>query len=316
MQKLLVICGATATGKTAAGVQLAKKFDGEILSADSRQVYKGLDCIAGKDIPKGQKPVVIDNLATYAIENIPIWLYDLVNIYEQCSVSVYARAGKKAISIIAQRNKKLPIVVGGTGLYISSLIRAIDTIDIPQNTVLRTELEKEDVENLQTRLQKIDSQKLFSMNHSDRQNPRRLIRAIEVGVWKATHNTLKIVKPMFDVLYIGLKSDQASQRERIRLRVIDRMNSCAVQEAEKFIQIIDKRMPSYSTLGLSLLFSYLHGDLTKEEVVDQWTKDEYAYAKRQETWFRKEKDIVWFDIANSQFTHSIEKLVGEWYTKK
>lgn len=316
MQKLLVICGATATGKTAVGVQLAKKFGGEILSADSRQVYKGLDCIAGKDIPKGQQPVVIDNLATYAIENIPIWLYDLVNIHEECSVSVYAAVGKKALSIITQTNKKLPIVVGGTGLYISSLIRSIDTIDIPQNKVLRKELEKEDVEKLQARLQEIDSQKFSSMNHSDRQNPRRLIRAIEVGVWKVTHDTRKKAEPSFDVLYIGLKSDQASQRERIRLRVIDRMNSCAVQEAERFIDIIDKRMPSYSTLGLSLLCSYLHGDLTKEEVVDQWTRDECEYAKRQETWFRKEKDIVWFDITNPQFTHSIEKLVREWYTKK
>lgn len=316
MQKLLVICGATATGKTAIGVQLAKIFDGEILSADSRQVYKGLDCISGKDITKGQLPVVIDNLVTYTIENISLWLYDLVNIYEECSVSVYARAAKKAISIITQRNRKLPIVVGGTGLYISSLIKSIDTIDIPRNAVLRKELEKEDVDTLKTRLKKIDSQKLISMNHSDLFNPRRLIRAIEVGLWKETHDTLKIVESSFDVLYIGLKSEEVSQRGRIRQRVIDRMNFCAVQEAEKLVNVIDKKMPSYSTLGLSLLFRYLQGDLTKEKVIDLWTKDECAYAKRQETWFRKEKDIVWFDIANAQFKHSIEKLVGEWYTKK
>lgn len=316
MQKLLVICGATATGKTAIGVQLAKKFDGEILSADSRQVYKGLDCIAGKDIKKGQKPRVINDLITYSIENISLWLYDLVKVYEECSVSVYARAAKKAIEIISQRNNKLPIVVGGTGLYISSIIKSIDTIDVPRNTALRTELENKDVDMLRMRLKEIDSQKYTSMNHSDLYNPRRLIRAIEVGLWKVTHNLYKSVEPSFDVLYIGLKSDEASQRERIRLRVIERMNSCAVQEAERLVFSIDEQMPSYSTLGLSHLFSYLHGDLTKEQVIDLWTKDECAYAKRQETWFRKEKDIVWFDTSNSSFKDSIEKLVGEWYTKK
>lgn len=131
MQKLLVICGATATGKTALGVYMAKLFVGEIISADSRHVYKGLDIISGKDIP----------------QDVPVWLNDLVSVTEDCSVSLYQAAAVHAIQTI-QNHDALPIVVGGTGLYISSLIRPYDTIQIPRNMPLRTKLEKKMCQSL------------------------------------------------------------------------------------------------------------------------------------------------------------------------
>lgn len=323
MQKLLIVSGVTATGKTSVGVRLAKLFGGEILSADSRQVYKGLDCITGKDIEKGQKPTVsgsfifrdiINDLVTYTIDGIPIWLYDLASVSQSCNVSLYKKAAIAAIDVIRENNT-LPIVVGGTGLYISSLTQTIDTLDVPQNNPLRIVLEKEHVRALQKRLEKIDSNKFFSMNHSDVTNPRRLIRAIEVGEWMVNNTNVQQKKRVFDIFFIGLFSDGESQRQRIRERVVERINACAVKEARLLVGKIDEHTPAYSTLGLSLLFHYIHGDVSKEEVIDQWVSAEYAYAKRQETWLKKEKNIVWFDRNTPEYFEVIEKKVREWYTK-
>lgn len=324
-QKLLIITGATATGKTAIGVHLAKMFGGEILSADSRQVYKGLDCITGKDIEKGQKPIVSGScifrgiprdLVTYTIDGIPVWLYDLVSLKDACSVALYRYAAMSAMDIVCTRRGLLPIVVGGTGLYVSSFTRAIDTLDIPQDTMLRDVLDTETVEALKKRLQGIDNEKFLLMNNSDRNNARRLVRAIEVGEWKLKYKSVQSKKPSFDILSLGIFSDEVSQKERIKQRVVKRVNSCAVREAKRLVGKVDPHMPSYTTLGLSLLFTYLRGDIEKDALIDQWTTAEWAYAKRQETWFRKEKNIIWFDIANPHAVSLIEKLVGEWYTKK
>ncbi|MEK7577925.1 MAG: tRNA (adenosine(37)-N6)-dimethylallyltransferase MiaA [Patescibacteria group bacterium] len=299
MQKLLVICGATATGKTALGVYMAKLFVGEIISADSRHVYKGLDIISGKDIP----------------QDVPVWLNDLVSVTEDCSVSLYQAAAVHAIQTI-QNHDALPIVVGGTGLYISSLIRPYDTIQIPRNMPLRTKLEKEDVPELAKHLYEIDAKKFSSMNHSDLHNPRRLIRAIEVGEWKLHHKKIPTLVPSFDVLSIGLSCDEDILKERIHKRVIERIDGGALEEATRLENVLEVHMPAFSTLGFSQLLQYLHHEVTKEALVAEWTRREYAYAKRQTRWFRKEKNIVWFDIHTSNNFAAIEKLVREWYTKK
>ena len=299
MQKLLVICGATATGKTALGVELAKIFGGEIIVADSRHVYKGLDIISGKDIPK----------------DVPVWLSDLVPVTEDCSVALYQNEALSAMRAIDERHT-LPIVVGGTGLYISSLTKKYDTIHVPRNTDLRQVLEKENTDSLSKRLEKVDKDKFVSMNQSDRNNPRRLIRAIEVGEWKLHHKKILHPIPSFDVLTVGLSCDEQLLKERIHKRVVERVEGGAIEEAARLESLLDERMPAFSTLGFSLLIKFLHHELSKEALIEGWTRAECGYAKRQNLWFRKEKNIQWFDIGKSDYKTSIEKLVKEWYTQK
>ena len=150
MGKILIVCGPTATGKTALASQLAKKFDGELISADSRQVYRGMDVVTGKDRP-----------------DVPIWLYDVVNPDEEFSVSHWIKLARRAINDISKRGK-LPIIVGGTGLYIHALLHPLETITIPPDRALREQLQEQSVKELQQMLTR------GSMNNSDWNNPRRL----------------------------------------------------------------------------------------------------------------------------------------------
>ena len=166
MNKVLIICGPTATGKTKLALQLAKEFNGELISADSRQVYVGNNIETGKDL----------HLNTFGIK---IWLLDVVNQDEEFSVSIWRKLAYEAIENIFVRGK-LPIVVGGSGLYIKSLVQFLPDIDIPFNRELRKKMENKSPKELFDYLKKINLAKAISMNDSDKKNPRRLIRAIEI----------------------------------------------------------------------------------------------------------------------------------------
>jgi len=184
MDKLLVITGPTATGKTALGIELAKKFDGEIISADSRQVYRGNDEETGKD------------------HSYPQWGIDIAKPGEDFSVSSFVDFAQKMIADIVARNK-LPIIVGGTGLYIKELLIPSETLNIPMDTSLREKLDSYTLEHLQQELIKISPQKWQSMNVSDQKNPRRLIRAIEV-VLTPIRDSGRSQNDGRDILMIGL----------------------------------------------------------------------------------------------------------------
>ena len=213
MKQLLIICGPTATGKTALALHLAKKFGGELISADSRQVYRGMDIGTGKDIDQKSKiknqneklnpsftsPLIkgrrggVNKKFTVGFRNkdeVPIWLVDIVEPDYVFNVGEFKQLAEAVIQDIWQRGK-LPIIVGGTGLYVRALLRPWDGIFIPPNASLRQKLDKLTVEELQTELKKNTSEKFESMNHSDRFNPRRLVRAIEVEEWKKqnVHNS-------------------------------------------------------------------------------------------------------------------------------
>ncbi len=164
MIKILIVCGPTATGKTQLAANLAKKFNGELISADSRQVYRGMDVVTGKDWPK----------------DTTIYGYDLVRPDENFSVAHFVTHARTLINQIIKR-KKLPIVVGGTGLYINSLVNPPETLSVNPDWQLRKRLETKSTRQLQDQLKKLNPQRWRQMNHSDQLNPRRLIRAIEVG---------------------------------------------------------------------------------------------------------------------------------------
>ena len=184
--KILVICGPTATGKTRFGLDLAKKLNGEIVSADSRQVYTGRNIVTGKDLPKNIQCSVSNiqwrdrYLKYYEIGGIKIWLYDIVEQGEEFSVALWRECAQLVIEDIRQRGG-LPIVVGGTGLYIKSLTQNLADISVSRNLKLRQELQGKNVNYLFNYLKQRDPVRAQNLNESDRRNPRRLVRAIEIA---------------------------------------------------------------------------------------------------------------------------------------
>jgi tRNA dimethylallyltransferase len=276
--KLLIICGPTATGKTALAAMLANKFNGELISADSRQVYKEMDVCTGKDRP-----------ACAGGPDVPIWLYDVVNPNEEFSVSHWVRLAKIAIADILKRNK-LPIVVGGTGLYINALIHPFDTINIPPDSKLRIQLSTLSKEQLQEKLQKFAPNVWKELNISDRNNPRRLIRKIEISKSKIVSLT-KV--DQYDSLIIGLTAPLETLDKRIEDRFKKRVRQGMKKEIEKLLKKYSNELPSMSAIGLN----------------------EHAYARRQMTWFKKQPDIQWFSITVSGYQRDVTAEVLTWYTK-
>jgi len=302
--KILVICGPTATGKTTLGINLAKKFNGEIISADSRQVYGYMDIGTGKEWGEG----------------INIWGYDLVDPIENFSVSEYFKLMKVVIDDIWMRNK-LPIIVGGTGLYIKSLIDGIPTVDIPKNDDLRNTLVDKTIDELFDKLAILDSSKAASLNLSDKKNSRRLIRAIEIAVWNIENGKQKQVvedrKEVLDenvkTLFIGLTVPRDIHIKNIKNRVDKRMNEGFIDEVENLLKIgVSWKHQSMNSLGYKESEAFFKEGLTYEEFIDKWNKNEMKYVKRQLTWFKKDKRINWFDTTNNKYPKNVENLVEKW----
>lgn len=279
MKKILIICGPTGTGKTKLAVTMAKAMGGELINADSRQIYVGLDALTGKDRSKEER----------------IWLYDVVAADQEFSVLHFVRLAKAAIEDIHKRGK-LPIVVGGTGFYLCALTQPFDTIAIPPNWPKRKHLETLSIDALQKLM---NPKRLERMNESDSKNPRRLIRAIEVAGNASSQRV-----PIYNALWIGLAAPRFILKRRITQRIVKRF--------EKAVTEVREGLPPI--LGADPLLSFVHGESTKEEALKDWAGREYQYAKRQMTWFRKEKTIHWFDVRSNNFQMKVESLVKEWYT--
>jgi len=314
MKKLLVIEGPTGTGKTSLAVALAKKFDGEIVSADSRQVYKGFDVGTGKDLPpdakyKTQNPKLG---GYYETQGIRIWGYDLVEPHEEFSVAQYIKIVRVIIEDIFARGK-LPILVGGTGLYIKGVIDGIPTLSIKPNPKLRKSLEEKTKEELFEILGRIDPVRAASLNSSDRKNPRRLIRAIEVGL---TRSKLENSKFKGDLLFIGLTTSKEILNKRIDERVDKRVQKGIESEIKALIKNGVKRdSRAMDSLGYRQWKEYFKRPkkVSKTNVIKLWKVEEHKYSKRQMTWFKKDKRINWFDISLATWQKNVEKLVEKWY---
>lgn len=301
MNKLLVICGPTATGKTNLAGHLAKRFNGELISADSRQVYKGIDIGTGKDY----------------VEGVKIWGYDLVDPKREYSVSKYLKFASSAINDILKRGK-LPIMVGGTGLYIKGIISGIPTVNIPRNAELRKRLETKSVDELFENLAELSPTRAGNMNSSDRKNPRRLIRAIEVAQHAITKGFKeKSYVRSYDVLTVGLIAPEEVLFGRIEERVDKRVEDGIKGEIEGLLrQGVNWHDQSMFSLGYRQWRDFFEGGVEEEKVIEEWKKEERKYAKRQMTWFKKEKDINWFDITNKEYPDNVEKLVSVWDNTK
>lgn len=316
MQKALIISGPTASGKTDLAYTISQNIPAVLLNADSRQIYKSLDIIAGKDLPKDSRFIVDHrfekkfpwNIGYYEINSTPMYLLDIVEPSNSFSVHDYQRVVRTILPTIT--NKRVPIFVGGSNFYISSLINSIETSTIPPNTLLRNKLTMYSVVQLRNFLYEIDGSRLHSMNDSDGQNPRRLIRAIEVAQWLKENNNKnsveKAVLESFDVLHIGLTAPLDDLRKKIDARVDARIAQGALQEVEELYNDLQTLSLNVKTAnGYAQLFDYLAGNITYEEAVQKWRYSEYHNAKKQLTWIHGDSKIKKYSTIDAHFPDSV-----------
>lgn len=309
--KVVFIVGPTAVGKTGLAFDLAKDFDAELVSADSIQVYKGLDIVSGKDLPKTAKYISLPqfkedgyNTGFYIDRGVSIFLLDIVEPTVSFSVSLFQDLASKTIDYIIGKNK-LPIVVGGTGLYVKSLMEGIQTALIKPDLELRKKLEKLSVLELQKLLH---AGKLKTLNDSDKNNPRRLIRAIEVSMQKTGDTRQKTAKNtnQFERLVIGLTCEREVLKQRINTRVEGRLKLGALEEAKKLFAHYENLAPQVKDAnGYKQLIQYLRGEIDINEAIYRWKISEYRHAKNQMTWFRKYGAVKWIDITEKDFEKDI-----------
>jgi len=315
LPKIIVIVGPTASGKTALSLSLAKKFNGEIVNADSRQVYRGMNIGTAK--PLGGLRATDYGLRTTArvadyglgvVDGIPHHLFDIVSPDEEFTLAHYKKAAVAAIKDILKR-KKLPIVVGGTGLYIWALVDNLDIPEVAPDLVLRAKLEKMPLAELVEKLKKADPE---TAGRVDLKNPRRVIRALEVALSAGAFKPKKSL-PLFDVLQIGLNPSREELNRRISQRVEEQIKDGLVEEVKKLVapspssipacrQAGSPRaggdiwdLPAMSGIGYRQLRSYLEGRETLAGAIEAIKRDTRHYAKRQMTWFRRDKRIKWVE---------------------
>lgn len=298
--KVLVILGPTATGKSDLGVTLARKFDGEVISADSRQVYKGMNLGTGKITKK-------------EMDGVPHHLLDVANPKKVFSVSDYSKLASKVLDKILEKNK-LPIVVGGTGFYIDTLLNDVALPEVPPNKTLRKDLEKKDADQLFLILKKLDPSRAKNI---DAKNKVRLVRAIEIAKALGKVPKLDRKKSPFKVLYIGLAPDEKILKEQIHSRLLSRIKKGMINEIKKLHEngLSWKRLHD---LGLEYRFvaEQLQGKISKKEMVEKLEQAIWQYTKRQKTWFKLNKDIHWFDPKQMISRHKLVKLVKTFVAEK
>ena len=276
--KVIVVLGQTATGKSDLAVKIARKFNGEVISADSRQVYKGLDIGSGK-ITKSE------------MKGVRHHLLDVASPKKKVTVAEYQKLTKSAMAYIVKRGK-VPIICGGTGFYIDTVTKGIVFPSVAPNLKLRKSLEKKTTEQLFKILKTLDRARAKSI---DAKNKVRLIRAIEIVKALGKVPKIKESKSEYEFIKIGLHLPSSKLKEKIEKRLIKRIKMGMLNEAKKLHKtgLSWKRMEE---LGLEYKFMalYLQNKITKREMLEKLNSEIYKYAKRQMTWFKRDSEINWF----------------------
>ena len=299
MKKILVILGPTATGKSDLAVKLARKYNGEVVSADSRQVYKGLDIGTGKITKK-------------EMLGIPHHMLDVVSPKKVFSVAEWKKQADEKIIEILKRGK-LPIICGGTGFYIQSIVDNLVLPEVPPNISLRKKLVKVSPSQLFEMLKKLDSRRAENIaKEKGSKNPVRLIRAIEIATVLGSVPDLKKQKNPYEILQIGLKLPDSVLKEKIHNRILSRIKIGMVKEAENLHKngLSWKRMRE---LGLEYryLADILQYKTPRQDPTEKLETEIWHYAKHQTTWFKRDKNIKWFEP--KEIT-KIDKLVSLFYS--
>lgn len=291
LPKIIVIVGPTAVGKTDLSLELAKKFNGEIINADSRQVYQGMDIGTAKEKRDSEEKGGKKKQDLYLVKGIPHHLMDVVKPNQEFTLADFKEKAGKAIADILKRDK-LPIIVGGTGLYVRAIIDNLDIPAVAPNFDLRKKLEEMTLEQKVDYLKKIDPK---ACKEIDLKNPRRVIRAIEVveATGKSFAEQQTKSKPLFDVLQIGLNLPRQELNQRIDQRVDKQIKDGLVDEVKKLAEKYDWKLPAMSGIGYKQIGFYLRQEIFLPEAIEMIKKDTRHYAKRQMTWFNKDERIKW-----------------------
>jgi tRNA-2-methylthio-N6-dimethylallyladenosine synthase len=273
--RLIVVLGPTATGKTDLAIDLAKKFNGEIVTADSRTIYKGMDIGTAK--PK-------------EVKGIPQYLIDIVSPSDDFNVALFKQEATKKINEIIEKGKT-PILVGGTGLYIKSIVENLDFPQVKADEKLRNKLEKKNNEKLFEMYSELDKEgaKLI-----DKNNKRRLIRAIEVSLsLKEPFFKERKKEPIYDVLQLGIKIDKDELEERIRKRVDKMIKQGLEKEVKKLYKKYGFNVYPMQTIGYREWEDYFNKKENLENTIEKIKINTIKFAKRQMTWFKRDKTIKW-----------------------
>lgn len=314
MNNLIVLLGPTSTGKTSLAIKLCKKFSGEIVSADSRQVYRFMDVGTGK-IPISRKGHNIKKgLERWVVDGVNIWLYDVISPAQKFSVHDYAKKAARGIENIWKRGK-IPFLVGGTGFYIDVVLGKQKVAEVEPDLKLREELEMLPTDELFEKLQGLDAKRAESI---DRNNKVRLIRAIEVAViseqksenGKQNKNQLSDLGSLiFDSPLIGLTAPRKKLFERADEWVMEVISGGLIPEVKDLIKRGYKNTPAMKGLIYKTVVEYLEEKVEYSEMVKRIKFDLHGYIRRQMTWFGRNSQTVWFDITKIGFDKEIETCV-------
>ena len=281
LEKTIIILGPTATGKTKFSIKLAEESNGEIISADSMQVYRGMDIGTAKPPLEERK-------------NIPHHLIDIINPDEEWTVSDFIASTKKIIPEIIVRGKT-PLIVGGTGLYLWALINGFSFPIVSGNEKIRENLEKLTIEELYTKLNSVDKQSAEKIHQNDR---KRIIRALEV--YELTGSPITQMQKMKKsdttetANIIGLNLSREQLYEKINRRADNMIKKGLIDEVEGLLaKGYSKNLRSFQALGYKEVVEYLEGRWTKEEMIEELKKRTRNFARRLMTWFKRFKNVKW-----------------------
>ncbi|MBU9714466.1 tRNA (adenosine(37)-N6)-dimethylallyltransferase MiaA [Evansella tamaricis] len=289
-KKLVVIVGPTAVGKTATGISLAKSFQGEIISGDSMQIYRGMDIGTAK-------------VSEEEMEGIPHYLIDIKEPTESFSVAEFQELAKKKIMDITHRGRT-PFIVGGTGLYVNSVIHDYDFSESVGDPSLRLKYERfaeeHGKESLHYLLKEVDPESFKALHPN---NVRRVVRALEVYELTGQRIGERPDQPLespYDTTVIGLTMDRDELYKRINYRVDLMIEQGLLEEARELYHKGVINCQSVQAIGYKEIYSYLQGKISLEESIEMLKQNSRRYAKRQLTWFRNKMDITWFDMTQNR----------------
>lgn len=281
-QKIVVIVGPTASGKSELAVRLAKKFKGEIISADSRQIYRDLDIGTGKVNGRWVRKV-------FLYKKVPHYCIDVVSPKRIFTAAEYKKCAEAAIEDISSRGK-IPIIVGGTGFWIDAVVYDLNLPQVPPNKKLRKRLEGKNTKELLKMLQKFDPNRARTV---EQKNPRRLIRAIEIAKILGNISPLKKMERYY-TNWIGLNPGYKTLRRKIKHRAAKMLKGGLPQETKKLLQkgVSVKRIKEFG-FEYKIVLDYLNKKISLDEARQDLIKETLRYAHRQMTWFKRNRKIKW-----------------------